>query len=111
MMTLTVRAQRILADLGVSTPQELHRLKLPPWEVSLDRYILRTPNCGRKTLREIMEWGESGRGKHEPEKPPAVYIRWVLESGAWKMAGYAVEPIAGDAWIRYDATPQEPPDA
>ena len=110
MAMLSVRAQHILDSLGVSTPQDLYRLKLPAYETSLERYILRTPHCGRKTLKEIMAWGESGARAHESDRPPVVYIRWVWENGAWHMAGYATEPMSGNAWARYAATPpQEEP--
>ena len=101
MTTLTVRAQRILGELGVSTPQELHRRYVPRGR-SVAEHLLRQPNCGRKTMKEIMEWGADG--KRQPEdRPPVVYLRWVMEDGMWHLVGYSTDrEMEGAAWVRFD---------
>jgi len=109
MMELSVRAHRILGAMGVSTPQELHRMFLP-WGVTLEQHILRQPHCGRKTMKEIMEWGADG-SRRAAERPPVVFLRWVMEDGIWRLVGYSTDEMEGAAWIKYEHATPQPEDA
>jgi hypothetical protein len=106
MSGLSLRAKKVLAQMGVFSPGDLQRFLLNEPFIRVDRLHDSIPDCGPKTGREIFEWYQSNL-PDEP-LPKTMWLRMVQDvSGRYSVFGYSETPRAGDGWIRYDMAEEQ----
>jgi hypothetical protein len=94
---LGVRARNVLRNLGVTTPAGLTALADADGG-SLAVFLLRVPNCGRKTYREILDWHQEGRA---PDMPEYVWVRVDKDyNGSLRVFSVSNEPRNEPTWYR-----------
>lgn len=64
MSDLSKRARKVLDYIGAYSPADV-RAKMQPYDGDdIRRFFERTPWCGPKTARELMEWYVAGQPAH-----------------------------------------------
>lgn len=94
---LGVRAFNVLRNLGVERPADLDAAAESSG-LTVPSLLLRIPNCGRKTARQIQDW--YNEGKTLPF-PTFVWVRIDKDvSGHWRAFNLSNTPTEGENWYR-----------
>lgn len=100
---LGVRAINVLRNEGIETPADLDA-KAQEWGGPISVFLLRIPNCGRKTLREITDWYNAGKPL---PFPAVVWVRIDKDfNGSWRVYSVSNEPRNEPTWFRARIEPK-----
>lgn len=93
---LGIRALNVMRNHGIETPADLDA-KAAEAGVPVSMFLLRTPNCGRKTLIEITEWYNAGKPFPFPS---VVWVRIDKDvDGSWRVFSVSNHPRTEPTWF------------